>query len=333
MNDVKIAINGFGRIGRLVFRILEQRGAQVVAVNDLTDTATLAHLLKYDSNFGACGAEVGHDGGDLLVNGRRVRALAEKDPAQLPWRELGADIVVESTGIFTDGAKARVHLENGAKKVIITAPAKNDDFSVVLGVNEQDYDPSKHHIVSNASCTTNSLAPLMKVLEEVFGIEQALMTTIHSYTNDQRVLDMPHRDLRRARAAGVNIIPTSTGAATAVAKVIPSLRGKFDGSSLRVPTPVGSISDVTVLLKREASVAEINAALKGAAEGSLKGIMAYTEDPIVSKDIVGNPHSAIIDGGLTMANGRMAKVFSWYDNEWGYSNRIADLTLLIAEKL
>ncbi len=329
----KIAINGFGRIGRLVFRILEQRGAQVVAVNDLTDTATLAHLLKYDSNFGACGAEVGHDGGDLLVNGRRVRALAEKDPAQLPWRELGADIVVESTGIFTDGAKARVHLENGAKKVIITAPAKNDDFSVVLGVNEQDYDPSKHHIVSNASCTTNSLAPLMKVLEEVFGIEQALMTTIHSYTNDQRVLDMPHRDLRRARAAGVNIIPTSTGAATAVAKVIPSLRGKFDGSSLRVPTPVGSISDVTVLLKREASVAEINAALKGAAEGSLKGIMAYTEDPIVSKDIVGNPHSAIIDGGLTMANGRMAKVFSWYDNEWGYSNRIADLTLLIAEKL
>ncbi len=333
MNDVKIAINGFGRIGRLVFRILEQRGAQVVAVNDLTDTATLAHLLKYDSNFGACGAEVGHDGGDLLVNGRRVRALAEKDPAQLPWRELGADIVVESTGIFTDGAKARVHLENGAKKVIITAPAKNDDFSVVLGVNEQDYDPSKHHIVSNVSCTTNSLAPLMKVLEEVFGIEQALMTTIHSYTNDQRVLDMPHRDLRRARAAGVNIIPTSTGAATAVAKVIPSLRGKFDGSSLRVPTPVGSISDVTVLLKREASVAEINAALKGAAEGSLKGIMAYTEDPIVSKDIVGNPHSAIIDGGLTMANGRMAKVFSWYDNEWGYSNRIADLTLLIAEKL
>ncbi|MBB6096703.1 glyceraldehyde 3-phosphate dehydrogenase [Deinobacterium chartae] len=329
---MKVGINGFGRIGRLVFRILEERGVDVVAINDLTDNHTLATLLKYDSNAGTFKGTVEYDDEYLTVNGKRIRALAEREPAKLPWGELGVDLVIESTGFFTDGKQARAHIDAGAKKVIITAPAKNDDFSVVLGVNEQEYDAAQHHIISNASCTTNSLAPMMKVLEETFGVERSLMTTVHSYTNDQRVLDLPHKDLRRARAAGVNIIPTSTGAATAVAKVIPSLKGKFDGTSLRVPTPTGSISDVTLVLKREVTAEEVNAALKAAAEGPLKGIMSYTEDPIVLKDIVGDPHSSIIDGGLTMALGNLVKVFAWYDNEWGYSNRIADLTQIVINK-
>ena len=329
---MNVGINGFGRIGRLVFRILQARGVKVVAINDLTDNQTLATLLKYDSNFGKFDGTVTYDDENLIVNGEHVRALAERDPAKLPWGDLGADIVIESTGIFTDGDKARVHLQGGAKKVIITAPAKNVDFDVLIGVNEGDYDPAGDDIISNASCTTNSLAPVMKVLDAAFGIEKSLMTTIHSYTNDQRVLDLPHKDLRRARAAAVNIIPTSTGAATAVAKVLPQLKGKFDGTSLRVPTPTGSISDITLVLGRDVTAEEINAALKGAAEGELKGILAYTEDPIVSKDIVGDPHSAIVDGGLTIAMGNLAKVFSWYDNEWGYSNRIADLVQLVSDK-
>ncbi|AFZ69119.1 type I glyceraldehyde-3-phosphate dehydrogenase [Deinococcus peraridilitoris] len=329
---MKVGINGFGRIGRLVFRILVERGVEVVAINDLTDNHTLATLLKYDSNFGRFNGTVEYDEQNLTVNGRTIRALAERDPAAIPWGELGADIVIESTGIFTDGEQARKHLQGGAKKVIITAPAKNVDFDVLIGVNEKEYDAAQHHIISNASCTTNSLAPVMKVLDEAFGIEKSLMTTIHSYTNDQRVLDLPHKDLRRARAAGVNIIPTSTGAATAVAKVLPQLKGRFDGSSLRVPTPTGSISDITLLFKRDVTAEEINGALRSAAEGELKGIMAYTEDPIVLSDIQGDPHSAIVDGELTMSLGNMAKVFSWYDNEWGYSNRIADLTQLISSK-
>ncbi len=329
---MNVGINGFGRIGRLVFRILQARGVKVVAINDLTDNQTLATLLKYDSNFGKFDGTVTYDDENLIVNGENVRALAERDPSKLPWGDLGADIVIESTGIFTDGDKARVHLQGGAKKVIITAPAKNVDFDVLIGVNEGDYDPATDNIISNASCTTNSLAPVMKVLDAAFGIEKSLMTTIHSYTNDQRVLDLPHKDLRRARAAAVNIIPTSTGAATAVAKVLPQLKGKFDGTSLRVPTPTGSISDITLVLGRDVTAEEINAALRAAAEGELKGILAYTEDPIVSKDIVGDPHSAIVDGGLTIAMGNLAKVFSWYDNEWGYSNRIADLVQLVSDK-
>jgi len=329
---MKVGINGFGRIGRLVFRILTERGVDVVAINDLTDNKTLATLLKYDSNFGRFNGTVEYTDENLTVNGKQIRTLAERDPAQLPWGDLGVDVVIESTGIFTDGKQVQAHIQGGAKKVIITAPATNDDFSVVLGVNEHEYDPASHHIISNASCTTNSLGAPMKVLEEAFGIDKAIMTTVHSYTNDQRVLDLPHKDLRRARAAGVNIIPTSTGAAKAVAKVLPSLKGKFDGTSLRVPTPTGSISDVVVLLKRDVTVDEVNAVFRQAAEGPLKGIMAYTEDPIVLTDIQGDPHSAIIDGGLTMAMGNLVKFFAWYDNEWGYSNRIADLVELVNEK-
>lgn len=329
---MKVGINGFGRIGRLVFRILEARGVEVVAINDLTDNKTLATLLKYDSTAGKFDGTVEYDEQSLTVNGKKIHALAERDPASIKWGELGVDIVIESTGIFTDREGASKHLQGGAKKVIITAPAKNEDFSVVLGVNEQDYDPAKHNIISNASCTTNSLGAPMKLIDEAFGIEKAIMTTVHSYTNDQRVLDLPHQDLRRARAAAVNIIPTSTGAAKAVSQVYPSLKGKFDGTSLRVPTPTGSISDVVVILKREVTVDEVNAVFKKAAEGSHKGIIAYTEDPIVLSDIVGDPHSAIIDGGLTMAMGSLVKFFSWYDNEWGYSNRIADLVQLVQQK-
>ena len=329
---MKVGINGFGRIGRLVFRILEARGVEVVAINDLTDNKTLATLLKYDSTAGKFSGTVEYDEQSLTVNGKKIHALAERDPASIKWGELGVDIVIESTGIFTDREGASKHLQGGAKKVIITAPAKNEDFSVVLGVNEQDYDPAKHNIISNASCTTNSLGAPMKLIDEAFGIEKAIMTTVHSYTNDQRVLDLPHQDLRRARAAAVNIIPTSTGAAKAVSQVYPSLKGKFDGTSLRVPTPTGSISDVVVILKREVTVDEVNAVFKKAAEGSHKGIIAYTEDPIVLSDIVGDPHSAIIDGGLTMAMGSLVKFFSWYDNEWGYSNRIADLVQLVQQK-
>jgi glyceraldehyde 3-phosphate dehydrogenase len=329
---MKVGINGFGRIGRLVFRVLAERGVEVVAINDLTDNKTLATLLKYDSTAGRFNGTVEYDEGSLTVNGQKIHALAERDPALIPWGELGADIVIESTGIFTSREGAGKHLEGGAKKVIITAPAKNEDISIVLGVNEQDYDPQTHHIISNASCTTNSLGAPMKVLDEAFGIEKAIMTTVHSYTNDQRVLDLPHSDLRRARAAAINIIPTSTGAAKAVSQVYPKLKGRFDGTSLRVPTPVGSISDVVVILGREVSADEVNAVFKKAAEGSHKGIIEYTEDPIVLQDIVGNPHSAIIDGGLTMAMGNLVKFFSWYDNEWGYSSRIADLVELVQAK-
>ncbi|WP_221088839.1 type I glyceraldehyde-3-phosphate dehydrogenase [Deinococcus aquaedulcis] len=329
---MKVGINGFGRIGRLVFRVLEARGVEVVAINDLTDNKTLATLLKYDSTAGKFDGTVAYDEESLTVNGKKIHALAERDPANIKWGEMGVDIVIESTGIFTSREGAGKHIQGGAKKVIITAPAKGEDISVVLGVNEGDYDAAQHHIISNASCTTNSLGAPMKLLDEAFGIEKAIMTTVHSYTNDQRVLDLPHSDLRRARAAAVNIIPTSTGAAKAVSQVYPALKGKFDGTSLRVPTPTGSISDVVVILKRDVTAEEVNAVFRAAAEGSHKGIIAYTEDPIVLSDIVGDPHSAIIDGGLTMAMGSLVKFFSWYDNEWGYSSRIADLVQLVQQK-
>jgi len=329
---MRVGINGFGRIGRQVFRILHERGVEVALVNDLTDNKTLAHLLKYDSVYGRFPGEVGYDEAHLYVDGKAVRATAHKDPREIPWAEVGAGLVVESTGVFTDAEKARAHLEAGAKKVIITAPAKGEDLTVVLGVNHEQYDPARHHILSNASCTTNSLAPVMKVLEEAFGVEKALMTTVHSYTNDQRLLDLPHKDLRRARAAAVNVIPTTTGAAKATALVLPALKGRFDGMALRVPTPTGSISDITALLRREVSAEEVNAALKAAAEGPLKGILAYTEDEIVLRDIVMDPHSSIVDGKLTKAIGNLVKVFAWYDNEWGYANRVADLVELVLKK-
>ena len=329
---MKVGINGFGRIGRQVFRILHERGVEVALINDLTDNKTLAHLLKYDSTYGRFPGAVGYDEENLYVDGKAIRATAIKDPREIPWKQAGVGVVVESTGVFTDGEKARAHLEAGAKKVIITAPAKNEDITVVLGVNHEQYDPAKHHILSNASCTTNSLAPVMKVLEEAFGVEKALMTTVHSYTNDQRLLDLPHKDLRRARAAALNIIPTTTGAAKAPALVLPSLKGRFDGMALRVPTPTGSISDITALLKREVTAEEVNAALKAAAEGPLKGILAYTEDEIVLRDIVMDPHSSIVDGKLTKAIGNLVKVFAWYDNEWGYANRVADLVELVLKK-
>ena len=329
---MKVGINGFGRIGRQVFRILHERGVEVALINDLTDNKTLAHLLKYDSTYGRFPGAVGYDEKNLYVAGKAIRATAIKDPREIPWKQAGVGVVVESTGVFTDGEKARAHLEAGAKKVIITAPAKNEDITVVLGVNHEQYDPAKHHIISNASCTTNSLAPVMKVLEEAFGVEKALMTTVHSYTNDQRLLDLPHKDLRRARAAALNIIPTTTGAAKATALVLPSLKGRFDGMALRVPTPTGSISDITALLKREVTAEEVNAALKAAAEGPLKGILAYTEDEIVLRDIVMDPHSSIVDGKLTKAIGNLVKVFAWYDNEWGYANRVADLVELVLKK-
>ena len=329
---MKVGINGFGRIGRQVFRILHERGVEVALINDLTDNKTLAHLLKYDSTYGRFPGAVGYDEENLYVDGKAIRATAIKDPREIPWKQAGVGVVVESTGVFTDGEKARAHLEAGAKKVIITAPAKNEDITVVLWVNHEQYDPAKHHILSNASCTTNSRAPVMKVLEEAFGVEKALMTTVHSYTNDQRLLDLPHKDLRRARAAALNIIPTTTGAAKATALVLPSLKGRFDGMALRVPTPTGSISDITALLKREVTAEEVNAALKAAAEGPLKGILAYTEDEIVLRDIVMDPHSSIVDGKLTKAIGNLVKVFAWYDNEWGYANRVADLVELVLKK-
>jgi len=329
---MEVGINGFGRIGRQVFRILHSRGVEVALINDLTDNKTLAHLLKYDSVYGRFPGEVGYDEQNLYVEGKAVRATAHKDPKEIPWAEVGVGLVVESTGVFTDADKAKAHLEAGAKKVIITAPAKGEDLTIVMGVNHEAYDPERHHIISNASCTTNSLAPVMKVLEEAFGVEKALMTTVHSYTNDQRLLDLPHKDLRRARAAAINIIPTTTGAAKATALVLPSLKGRFDGMALRVPTATGSISDITALLKREVTAEEVNAALKAAAEGPLKGILAYTEDEIVLQDIVMDPHSSIVDAKLTKALGNMVKVFAWYDNEWGYSNRVADLVELVLRK-
>lgn len=330
----KIGINGFGRIGREVFRVaFTNPEVEVVAVNDLTDAATLAHLLKYDSVHGIFPHEVTVDGDYIVIDGRKVKVLAQTDPAKLPWGELGVEIVVESTGRFTEGPKAKAHLDAGAKKVIISAPAKQEDITIVMGVNEEKYDPEQHNIISNASCTTNCLAPFTKVLLENFGIESGLMTTVHSYTNDQRILDLPHKDLRRARAAACSIIPTTTGAAKAVALVLPELKGKLNGFAMRVPTPNVSITDLTVLLQKDTTAAEINAVLKEAAEGKLKGIMGYNELPLVSRDYNGCPLSSIVDGLSTMMVGpRMAKVVSWYDNEWGYSNRVVDLACYIAKK-
>ena len=330
----KVGINGFGRIGREVFRVaFTNPDVEVVAVNDLTDAETLAHLLKYDSVHGTFPHEVTVDGDCIVVDGKKVQVLAQTDPAKLPWGELGVEIVVESTGRFTDGPKAAAHIEAGSKKVIISAPAKQEDITIVMGVNEDKYDPANHHIISNASCTTNCLAPFTKVLMEKFGIESGLMTTVHSYTNDQRILDLPHKDLRRARAAACSIIPTTTGAAKAVALVLPELKGKLNGFAMRVPTPNVSITDLTVLLQKDTTAEEINAALKEAAEGKLKGILGYNELPLVSRDYNGCPLSSIVDGLSTMMVGpRMAKVVSWYDNEWGYSNRVVDLACYIAAK-
>ena len=331
----RVGINGFGRIGRNFFRAALEQGAdiEIVAVNDLTDTKTLAHLLKYDSILGRFSGEVSYDESSIIVNGKAIKVLAQRNPADLPWGELGVEVVVESTGFFTDGEKAKAHIEAGAKKVVISAPAKNVDGTFVMGVNEADYDGASMNIVSNASCTTNCLAPLAKVLHENFGIVRGIMTTIHSYTGDQRVLDAPHGDLRRARAAALNMIPTKTGAAQAVALVLPELKGKFDGLAVRVPTPTVSLTDLTFQAEKEVSVEAINAAVKAAAEGELKGILAYTEDPIVSTDIVGDPHSSIFDASETKVIGDLVKVLSWYDNEWGYSNRLVELTAYIGERL
>ena len=332
---VRVGINGFGRIGRNFMRAVLASGAdiEIVGVNDLTDNATLAHLLKYDSILGRLEGEVTSSETEITVNGKAVKAFAEKDPAALPWGDLGADVVIESTGIFTDATKAQAHIDAGAKKVIISAPAKNEDITVVMGVNEKDYDPAAHHIISNASCTTNCLAPMAKVLNDEFGIVKGLMTTIHAYTADQNLQDGPHKDLRRARAAALNIVPTKTGAAQAVALVLPELKGKFDGYALRVPTPTGSATDLTFQAGREVTVEEVNAAVKKAAEGELKGILTYTEDPIVSKDIETDPASCIFDSGLTKVIGDQVKVVGWYDNEWGYSNRLVDLVALVGSKL
>ena len=324
----RIAINGFGRIGRLCLRAMLERHSNlsVVAINDMADLETNAHLLQYDSTYGNFSGSLSVGEGVLKVNGSNIIVLNEKDPTRLPWKKLGVDIVIESTGVFTDGLKARTHLEAGAKKVLITAPATNEDVTVVLGVNDSAYDPKKHQIVSNASCTTNCLAPVVKTLHERFGIERGLMTTIHSYTNDQRILDLMHKDLRRARAAGMNIVPTTTGAAVAIGLVIPEMRGKLDGLSLRVPTSTVSIIDLVVDLKRATSSEEINKSLKKASESNLQGIMAYTDKPLVSSDFRGNPASSIVDGLSTVVlDGKMAKVLAWYDNEWGYSCRVGDL--------
>ena len=331
----RVGINGFGRIGRNFFRAALEQGAdiEIVAVNDLTDNKTLAHLLKYDSITGRFQGEVSYDDEGIIVDGKHIKVLAQRNPADLPWGELGVEVVVESTGFFTDGEKAKAHIEAGAKKVVISAPAKNVDGTFVMGVNEADYDNATMNIVSNASCTTNCLAPLAKVLEENFGIERGIMTTIHSYTGDQRVLDAPHSDLRRARAAALNMIPTKTGAAQAVALVLPALAGKFDGLAVRVPTPTGSLTDLTFIAKKEVSVEAVKAAVKAAAEGELKGVLKYTEDPIVSSDIVGDPHTSIFDATETKVIGNLVKVLSWYDNEWGYSNALVRLTALIGSKL
>ena len=331
----RVGINGFGRIGRNFFRAALEQGAdiEIVAVNDLTDTKTLAHLLKYDSILGRFNGEVSYDESSIIVNGKAIKVLAQRNPADLPWGELGVEVVVESTGFFTDGTKAVAHIEAGAKKVIISAPAKNVDGTFVMGVNHEDYDNATMNIVSNASCTTNCLAPLAKVLHQEFGIVRGIMTTIHSYTGDQRVLDAPHSDLRRARAAALNMIPTKTGAAQAVALVLPELAGKFDGLAVRVPTPTGSLTDLTFQAEKPVTVESLNAAVKAAAEGELKGILEYTEDPIVSTDIVGDPHSSIFDASETKVIGDLVKVLSWYDNEWGYSNRLVQLTALVGSKL
>ncbi len=332
---VRVGINGFGRIGRNFFRAVQASGAdiEIVAVNDLTDNATLAHLLKYDSILGRLDGDVTSTEDEIAVNGKAFKAFAERDPSNLKWGELGADVVIESTGFFTDATKAKVHVDNGAKKVIISAPAKNEDVTVVMGVNDGDYDAAKHTVISNASCTTNCLAPMAKVLNDEFGIVKGLMTTIHAYTGDQNLHDGPHKDLRRARAAALNIVPTTTGAAKAVSLVLPELKGKLDGYALRVPVPTGSATDLTFEAGRETTVEEVNAAVKAAAEGPLKGILVYTEDAIVSTDIETDPASCIFDAGLTKVIGNQVKVVGWYDNEWGYSNRLVDLTLLVGQSL
>jgi glyceraldehyde 3-phosphate dehydrogenase len=330
---VRVGINGFGRIGRNFFRAARGRDLEIVAVNDLTDNKTLAHLLKYDSTFGRLDAEVTYDDEAITVGGQRVLASAQKDPAQLPWGDLNVDVVIESTGRFTKRDDAALHLKGGAKKVIISAPAKDEDVTIVLGVNQQMYDPASHDIISMASCTTNSVVPMAKVLIDEFGIERGFMTTIHAYTNDQVMLDFPHKDLRRARSAAVNTIPTSTGAAKAAFLAIPELKGKLDGISLRVPVEDGSITDLSVVLGRDTTAEEINDAFKRAADGPFQGIIRYSTDPIVSRDIVGDPASCIFDSPLTKANGNLAKVFGWYDNEWGFSNRLVELTELVGEQL
>ncbi|MDK2985032.1 MAG: hypothetical protein PWQ96_674 [Clostridia bacterium] len=331
---VKIGINGFGRIGRLSYRAaMKHPELEVVAVNDLTDADTNAHLLKYDSVHGTLDADVEAKEDAIVVNGKEVKVFSEKDPSKLPWGDLGVDIVLEATGVFRDANKAKAHIDAGAKKVIITAPAKNEDITIVLGVNEDKYDPANHHIVSNASCTTNCLAPVAKVIHDKYGIKRGLMTTVHSYTNDQQNLDMAHKDLRRARACGMSIIPTTTGAAKAVALVMPELKGKLNGFAMRVPTPNVSVVDLVAELEKGGTAEEINATLKEAAEGKLKGILAYSDKPLVSKDYNTDPHSSIVDGLSTMViEDTMVKILAWYDNEWGYSNRVVELAKYMAEK-
>jgi len=336
--SIRVGINGFGRIGRNFWKAVHangdsDRGIEIVAANDLGDVATMAHLLKYDTVMGNLKEPVSVSGDTIRVGDTSIKILAQRDPALLPWRDLGVDVVIESTGLFTTGPKAAAHIEAGAKKVIISAPAKEEDITVVMGVNDDKYDPAHHSIISNASCTTNCVAPMAKVLLENFGIVKGLMTTVHAYTQDQMLQDGPHKDLRRARAAAQNIVPTSTGAAKATALVLPELKGKMDGYSLRVPVITGSITDLVVELGREVTKDEVNAAYKAAAEGALKGILYYTEDPIVSSDIVGSPASCTFDASITMAYGNQVKVFGWYDNEWGYSCRLADLTALVASRL
>ncbi|WP_053642050.1 MULTISPECIES: type I glyceraldehyde-3-phosphate dehydrogenase [unclassified Streptomyces] len=334
---IRVGINGFGRIGRNYFRALLEQGAdiEIVAVNDLGDTATTAHLLKYDTILGRLKAEVTHTDDTITVDGHTIKVLSERNPADIPWGELGVDIVIESTGIFTKKADAQKHLAGGAKKVLISAPASDEDITIVMGVNQDKYDAAKHDIISNASCTTNCVAPMAKVLDENFGIVKGLMTTVHAYTNDQRILDFPHKDLRRARAAAENIIPTTTGAAKATALVLPQLKGKLDGIAMRVPVPTGSATDLVVTLDREVTKDEVNAAFKKAADdGDLKGVLFYTEDPIVSSDIVGDPASCTFDASLTMVqDGKSVKILGWYDNEWGYSNRLVDLTVFVGGQL
>ncbi len=332
---VKVGINGFGRIGRNFFRaaLAPNSNIEIVGINDLTDNATLAHLLKYDSILGRLGLPVTFTDDTITVGGKTIKVFAERDPALLPWAAVGAEVVLESTGHFTKAADAKKHIAAGAKKVIISAPATDEDITVVMGVNHTQYESTKHHIISNASCTTNCLAPMAKVINDTFGIVRGFMTTVHAYTNDQVILDFPHKDLRRTRAAATNIIPTSTGAAKAISLVLPELKGKLDGYALRVPVPTGSITDLTLELAREVTAAEINAAIKSASETTLKGILLYTEDPIVSSDIVTDPHSCIFDAGITKANGTMVKVAGWYDNEWGYSNRLVDLISYVGKSL
>lgn len=326
---IKVGVNGFGRIGRLVFRAALEKnlpGVEIVALNDLADAKTLAHLFKYDSNYGVYPAEVTAGEGTLLVDGKEYKVFSERDPARIPWKDLGIDLVIESTGFFTDGAKAAAHIEAGAKKVLISAPANNEDVTIVMGVNEDSYDPERHSIISNASCTTNCLGPMAKVLDDTFGVKSGLMTTIHAYTNDQKILDFPHSDLRRARAAALSMIPTTTGAAKAIGKVIPGLIGKMNGFAMRIPTPTVSMVDLVVALEKAADVESINGAFRKAAEGPMKGVLRYCDEPLVSKDFTKDPHSCIYDAALTyIVEGTLVKVCGWYDNEWGYSCRMIDL--------